>query len=336
MKQQFKIKYILTFFLALIFVLISCPLFSAEIQLSIDKSIVYLTGEQIKLIYTINTEPDEELIINESDTNLDSKLFYKRILYSPIIEGNYDIESLKNSIYTTKQKEANGKKLIEHNFQYNFQLFEINNLMISPIKFTFKKNNKSLIAYSPSTYIHFIPPKTKKNKLLSFKDIVEPTLEKNNLFNSIAILSITGSFAFIMFISIFSNRLLKWYYINNDKLGTPFSQVYSYFSMVKEELNNNITQKPSIKDIYTDLSYNMKLYLERKYVFSSVKMCSEEIIRFLSFHIDDQNILSKVKTFFYICDSIKFAYRSRNLAEIQNDIKLATNIICILNKRLKA
>ncbi|MDH4128804.1 MAG: hypothetical protein OEV44_08635 [Spirochaetota bacterium] len=333
--MKLKIKYFVILPLTLIFILLNTPLFSVEIKLSINKTLIYLTGEQIELIYSVKHNPDEKLIINESDIHLKPDLFYNKILNSPYIKRKYDLDSLKMPTHKVIHSNSNGQNIIEHIFRYSFQLFEVDNLMISTAKFTFTNNDQTFLAYSPYAFIHIIPPKSKDHRKLSFKDISEPFIGKHSMFAYTDIILYITVFLFIIIIVFFIKRIKVWYYITYDSLGTPFTQVYTFFYSLKKHLINNNSLEHPIKDVYSDLLTNMKFYLERKYRLSTTEMTSEEIIDSLAIHVNDQQTLSNIKQFFNICNLIKFAERTREINEVQNDIQLGINIISSIDNKIK-
>ncbi len=316
-------------FITLCLLMIHVAFYGVEARLSVDKSMMYLTGERIRVLVTIIHSPDEEIIYDLSDTFLSPKEFYARIFTTHNPKDIPDLEPLKGPIHTVVIKDLKDGKEVWETYEYALQIFEIESLKISPIKFVLSKDGKPFVIYSPGTFIHKVPHDLNRINGLTFKDISEPNLFSLSDFPWY-ILGIGLEGLFILFIiTSMILRFKRWTLLSRDSLISPIEQAYSKLNLLKTSLvhltpNEN---KRYLKNIYIDMSKTLKYFMERKYYVMLVEKNTREFSELLTSSIKDLDILGKVQSFLETCDQVKFAAQTKDRKEIEYDISLEKEIL---------
>ncbi len=316
-------------FITFCLLMIHTGFYGVEVKLSVDKSMMYLTGERIRVLVTVIHSPDEEIIYDQSDTFLSPKEFYTKIFTTRNPKNIPDLEPLKGPIHTVVIKDLKDGKEVWESYEYELQIFEIESLKISPIKFLLSKDGKPFVLYSPGTFIHKVPNDLNRINGLTFKDISEPNLFSLSDFPWY-ILAIGLEGLFILFIvTSMILRFRRWTLLSGDSLISPIEQAYSKLNLLKTSLvhltpNEN---KRYLKNIYIDMSKTLKYFMERKYFVMLVEKNTQEFSELLTGYIKDSTILGKVKSFFKTCDQVKFAAQIKDRKEIEYDISMEKQII---------
>ncbi len=303
--------------------------FPVEISLSINRTLMYLTGDVYQLKIIVNHNSDEEIVSSKSDISLNEKDFYKKILNAPHPIEKIDIESVKPRTHTINK--SNGNYKITETFLYTFQIFEIENLQVGPVKFLINYKNREYVVYSPYTYINIIPPYSKTNLNSPLIQDVDPEKKSSsNYYKLLLILVILIILlSIILFLSI--KRIYRWYILKQDKLNNPYIQAKVSFQSIQEMNNISDGMTTSNNETYHQLSRIMKHYLERRFHISLIEKNTAELYDLLYPLSIDPIIQLDIIKYFQRCDEMKFLPNYLKNTHLIIDIQLALKIINTLN-----
>lgn len=316
------------FLLILFLILLKQHSFAVDINLDISQSIIYLTGAKIKLTYTVKHKRKElEFLKNKSDISLNPDEFYKKILRAKHINDKIDVEHI--SFTEDKIYSDNGEKVIEANtYTYVFQLFEIQSIEVSPVKFQFTNlTNDNLVYYSPYAYIHSLPPESRGASSFNFKDIINKTEYDNRDYSNyyITLFSILG----FVLISLLIYRFNRWNIFQKDKLGNAISQAKNQLDILKAELLNDKAE--NITDIHK-LTNILKHYIERKWDILAISENTHELIDSLKAIDVDPSIIQSIQDFYNHCDRLKFSSISIEKSSLEDALSKALLLLDNLEK----
>lgn len=283
----------------IIFLLASHRSYAIDIELELNQSIIYLTGAKIQLVLSVSHKRKElEFVKIKSDVSLPPDQFYKRILKTRHPNKKIDIEHISYS-EDKKFVDKNGYVIESNIFTYEFQLFEIESVEISPVKFQFTNlTNDNQICYSPYAYIHPLPPESRGISSLAFKDIsTEKEVKKDiNKFYYIII----GIFTFIL-IFLLGLRFLNWRTIHFDQFGKASTQAQNKMNRLEK---NEALESP---DFFVKLTRILKHYIERKWDIVTLSENTNDFIIELKNKEKSDQLILLIENFFRDCDEIKFA-----------------------------
>ncbi len=312
----------------------SLPFYGLEVRLTVDKSMMYLTGERIRMSVIVIHSPAEEILYDQSDIFLSPKEFYDRIFKTRSPNHHPDIEPLTGPVHKVVIKDLKGGKEVWESYEYELQIFEIESLKILPIKFVLSKDGKPFVVYSPGTFIHKVPHDSSILNGLSFKDISEPDLFPLRDFPWLIVaISLEGLFIVLIITSMIL-RFKRWTLLSRDSLVSPIEQAYSKLNLLKTSLDY-LTPKENeryLKSMYIDMSKTLKHFIERRYYVMLIEKNTQEFTELLNSYIKDLDVLGKVRSFFQICDQVKFAAKHKERKEIENDISLGKEIISSIDQ----
>ena len=255
--------------------------FAQEIMPKLDRTTIKV-GEPIQYEIKIDFKKGDKIVFPSISDSL-----------------NYHIEVLDQKIDTVKTE---GKSEIVQ--QLELTGFEAGKFTIP--SFIIQKNDKDLTTKQLEIEIQDVEVDTTKNAIFPIKPVMEEEYSIRDYWNKYWLY---GIIAFILF--IIAAVLLILYIrakskLSGDKLyKTPYDEAKASLKALDAK---KYLKRGEQKEYYTQLSFIVRRYLGRVYIFSALEILSDDLVKYIA---TKQDVLpddvQKFKQFLFDADLVKFA-----------------------------
>ncbi|MFW5800204.1 MAG: hypothetical protein ACOCV8_05245 [Spirochaetota bacterium] len=308
---------------------INSPIYAIDINTNLDK--VLNTADKLELVIELKYKPKiEGIIYQKSDIKKDKAIEIKNyaIPYSSIknniieTKKQFDIETRKEVEYS---REKQGKYIIEK-IIYTFQVFEIEDLYIRPLKIIYTFGNSEREVYTPPIPIlsKALKIKSDSNGQPLLKNLKGPFYE-DNFTQLLIVLVITGVFLISSIIIIIFIRKRKKYADEEVKIKNPYETALDELEKLKGHIKTS--DKEKIKDIYIKMSLIIRRFLSEELNLFIMENTTDKVEELLNNSVYNKDISEKIISFLKECDAVKFAKYRPDYNKLRIDFEEAFNII---------
>ena len=310
-----------------------------EIKTSIDNNYLQI-GDIATITFEFICKHGEKINLSKSSLN------HKKInnINNFFSYYYYDSNKKESVSQNVNKKDIEPYKMIDKNYTMNkevidnneiikiklyIQYFAVEHIYLKSINFDYSKDNKNLIIKSPPFSIYNKPFQIDENKGNILKDIFAPFNLNGGIFDLIRDYPILATFIILIIISLLAYPFIYRYFksikkINYEALKTPWE-------ITLEELDNLNSSgyliSGQIKMYYIQLSIIMRKYLARMLKLFIMESTTDRIPKLLKKKKLSENIIKNIHKLLIICDLVKFAKVLPSKDKIDDNMKIAYDIV---------
>lgn len=312
----------------------SSSAFAIEVKTTLNNALN--NADKISLIIEIMYNPTiEEINYLESDIKKDKVINIKDyVVEHQSILTNKDFDKEQFDIETEDYVDysiSNEKGFIIERISYTFQVFEILDLYIKPLKISYKIGNQNRIIYTVpipvlSKQINIITDEKGKAILKHLKGPFYIESEVNSIVIVVLILVLIIIVVILLFLIKTKLNLTK-----TIAIKTPYEIAIDELDKLKK---TDYTRKNKVKDFYIRLSEIIRRFLSSRlnlYIMESTTAKAEEL---LEKSLINKNLISTIIVLLEECDFVKFAKHKPKISEMNEDLKTTYDIVLSVEKNL--
>ncbi len=324
---------ITSFFIIILSTFVTIPSYAIELNISVEN--ILNTADKLKLIITIRYNKSIESInYKRSDIQIDNPVDIKNYV-SPsdsIIKGkepvsrNFNIITEEDVIYNS----STNRQYQTDEIIYTFQVFEIIDLYINPMKVVYSFGDRATEIYTPP-----IPILSKQVDIIrnekgqvALRGLKAPFGENTGI-PLIAIIFFVLAFFVLVLVVVLIILRRK----NKEELSIPLTPLGEALEKLAKLKSSNMLEKGNIKDYYIQLSAIIRQFLASKLHMHIMESPTDKVKDMLNKNLFNKEQVTRIIDFLEECDRVKFAKHIPNDDSISKETKNAYDILNSFRER---